>query len=507
MLKEGWDVTNLYTIVPLRAANSKTLVEQSVGRGLRLPYGRRTGVVAVDRLNIVSHDRFDEIVNAANDPNSIIRAQVVIGRDIPEKAQKTVEVQSKLQAALGSSAARDGAGAQQLFATEEERTVARDVLHVIESLPRALRTADLRKPEVQQEIVEQVRLQVGTAQAVLAGATAEPVDVAAVVKKTTDLMTTLTVYIPRVIVVPKGNVTARYLDFDLDTSKFPRYAAVAKDIVIQHLTDHERYRLVSGDGVVPEKRLEDYLVFGLMRYDEISYDETAELLYKLAGQAVAHLQAYLDTPEDVENVLQYHRKALVQLIHAQMEEHFEQTATEYEATVSPGFATIKPQLVTVGADGAARDFRAGVDEKSEITGMLFQGFRKCLQTYCKYRSDPERVFSVVLEDDDDVVKWFRPTRRDIKIFYTSGSVDREYEPDFIVETKTGKWICETKKASEMGDPEVQAKAQAAALWCRHASEATGESWGYLLIPHDHVRMSMTFAGFVAGCGIGRPLTS
>ncbi|MEZ4615379.1 MAG: hypothetical protein R2867_07680 [Caldilineaceae bacterium] len=29
MLKEGWDVTNLYTIVPLRTANSKTLVEQS----------------------------------------------------------------------------------------------------------------------------------------------------------------------------------------------------------------------------------------------------------------------------------------------------------------------------------------------------------------------------------------------------------------------------------------------------------------------------------------------
>ena len=57
MLKEGWDVTNLYTIVPLRAANSRTLVEQSIGRGLRLPYGKRTGVAAVDRLTIVSHDK------------------------------------------------------------------------------------------------------------------------------------------------------------------------------------------------------------------------------------------------------------------------------------------------------------------------------------------------------------------------------------------------------------------------------------------------------------------
>ena len=43
MLKEGWDVTNLYTIVPLRAANARTLVEQSIGRGLRLPYGERIG--------------------------------------------------------------------------------------------------------------------------------------------------------------------------------------------------------------------------------------------------------------------------------------------------------------------------------------------------------------------------------------------------------------------------------------------------------------------------------
>ncbi|MDU5801305.1 MAG: DEAD/DEAH box helicase family protein, partial [Haemophilus parainfluenzae] len=52
MLKEGWDVTNLYTIVPLRAANARTLIEQSIGRGLRLPYGKRTGVEVVDRLNI-----------------------------------------------------------------------------------------------------------------------------------------------------------------------------------------------------------------------------------------------------------------------------------------------------------------------------------------------------------------------------------------------------------------------------------------------------------------------
>ncbi len=78
MLKEGWDVTNLYTIVPLRAANARVLIEQSIGRGLRLPYGKRTGVVAVDRLNIVAHDRFQEIVDEANRADSVIHLKTVV---------------------------------------------------------------------------------------------------------------------------------------------------------------------------------------------------------------------------------------------------------------------------------------------------------------------------------------------------------------------------------------------------------------------------------------------
>jgi type III restriction enzyme len=93
MHKEGWDVTNLYTIVPLRAANSRTLVEQSIGRGLRLPYGKRTGVAAVDRLTIVSHERFQEIIDEANRPDSIIRTGIVIGRDIPlERSNKSPSI-------------------------------------------------------------------------------------------------------------------------------------------------------------------------------------------------------------------------------------------------------------------------------------------------------------------------------------------------------------------------------------------------------------------------------
>ena len=104
MLKEGWDVTNLYTIVPLRAANARTLIEQSIGRGLRLPYGVRTKVPAVDRLNIVAHDRFQEIIDEANRGDSPIRMQQVI-LDAPEgdAAPTSVFVSSGASVLLGLS--------------------------------------------------------------------------------------------------------------------------------------------------------------------------------------------------------------------------------------------------------------------------------------------------------------------------------------------------------------------------------------------------------------------
>ncbi|MDE7345521.1 MAG: DEAD/DEAH box helicase family protein [Muribaculaceae bacterium] len=51
MLKEGWDVNNLYTIIPLRAADAAILIEQTIGRGLRLPYGgERTGTKTLTLL-------------------------------------------------------------------------------------------------------------------------------------------------------------------------------------------------------------------------------------------------------------------------------------------------------------------------------------------------------------------------------------------------------------------------------------------------------------------------
>jgi type III restriction enzyme len=100
MLKEGWDVTNLYTIVPLRAANASILVEQTIGRGLRLPFsGERTGNVKVDKLTVVAHDNFDTVIAAAQDPNSILNKLKFIEIDEEQLKQRVevVTVQNTIQ--------------------------------------------------------------------------------------------------------------------------------------------------------------------------------------------------------------------------------------------------------------------------------------------------------------------------------------------------------------------------------------------------------------------------
>ncbi len=492
MLKEGWDVTNLYTIVPLRAANSRTLVEQSIGRGLRLPYGKRVGVPAVDRLTIVSHDRFQEIIDHANDPDSIIRAGVIIGKDIPEAGKKAVVVESKFVEIITAET-------RNLFEKPEEQVVAKATFEVIRQFERLHGSDQLQEKEIQKEIVNKVEEIARPKLGLLYDALGKEA-VARVVESTTELYSTLSIDIPKIVVVPRGEVVAGYEEFDLDTRNI-NLQPVAQDILIQHLHDRQRYKLRDGSGVVEEDRPEDYLVRGLVDFNDISYDDHATLLYKLAGQVVAHLRSYLSDETDVVNVLQFHQQALVNLIHSQMQDHFSESASSYEAHVTKGFRTLRPNNYTAGTEQNVRDFRTPVPdgEKNRIKSMLFGGFQKCLYGTQKFDSDSERRFAVILENDDDVLKWFKPARGDFQIHPSN---EDSYEPDFVVESKTRKYLCEPKRASDVTDDIVQSKADAAAVWCSHATDhakvSGGKPWTYLLIPHDQISEQMSLSGLAAG---------
>ncbi|MFH0938158.1 MAG: type III restriction endonuclease subunit R, partial [Planctomycetota bacterium] len=361
---------------------------------------------------------------------------------------------------------------------------------------RLPRSADLTKPEIQKQIVEKVKEIITPAQRELEGP-AEQVNVAEVVAKTITLRNELSIDIPRITVQPVGDVTRGYREFNLNLASI-RLQPVDNEILIQELHRREQHRLMSGTGIVPEEKLEDYLVRGLIDFNDICYDDHAGLLYKLAGQVVAHLRSYLKNEDEVLNVLQYHQQALVNLTHAQMQEHYEEKAAAYEAHVSKGFTTLRPNNYSAPAGETERDFRVPVSDKQDIRKMLFAGFSKCLYRIQKFDSDSERRFAVVLENDKEVLKWFKPAKGDFQIHYTS---EASYEPDFVVETRTLKFLCEPKAATEMTAEDVLAKAKAAAEWCVHATahekQHGGKPWEYLLIPHDVITDNKTIQGLAA----------
>lgn len=508
MLKEGWDVTNLYTIVPLRAANARTLIEQSIGRGLRLPYGKRTGVAAVDRLNIVAHDKFQEIIDEANRGDSPIRLQRLI-LDAPDADERktSVQVTAGLQERLGLAepsmppvSGADGRAAEAItpaFASEPERKVARMVMEVIGSYEvrsdEVPNSGALMKPDVQREIAAQVAERLKPMQASLLAE--EDLDVAALVAKTTELLIQQTIDIPRIAVVPTGEVSTGFDHFELVLTQLHLQPS-EREIVIQNLRTNKQETMQAEQGV-RERRPEDYIVHALVDYDDIDYVVHADLLYDLAGQMVKHLLGYLSEPE-ARNVLDGNRKLIAREIHAQMQAHFWERATAYEVQVSRGFTELRPCNYTVTAGQPAHHFRETLSEVGRIKQMLFGGFSRCLYPLQKFDSDTERRFAVILERD--ALKWFKPAKRQFQIYYKLGTEQPEYVPDFVAEMDDANFMIETKARDDMTSTEVTAKAEAASRWCRHATEyATqlgSKPWRYLLIPHDEVSESKRWEDYL-----------
>lgn len=506
MLKEGWDVTNLYTIVPLRAANARTLIEQSIGRGLRLPYGRRTGVTTVDRLNIIAHDRFQEIVDEANKPGSVIRlTQVMLDPATDLQKTRTVVATSKIEEELhGASLSGPLSGADQaprIFAGEVERGIAQVAYREIQKYENLPSSQELLKPEIQAKIVDEVKKVALPSQQGLPGMTTVP-DIAAVVQKTAQLVVRQTIDIPRILVIPKGDVTTGFHPFTLDCSSI-RYQPVERDLLIQHLRTNHQETLSAGGQMQPERRLEDYLVRGLVDFDDISYDEHADLLYDLAGQLVTHLRSYLSV-DDTKNVLIYYQKQLAAFVHAQMQAKQWEKTTGYDVIVSKGFTDLKPSAYTVKEGEPVHDFRQTVEDRGRIGQKLFGRFQRSLYSIQKFDSDTERRLAVIL--DRDAQKWFRPASGQFQISYKQGASVHDYQPDFVAETAACIYMLEPKAKNELTSPEVLAKKAAAILWCSRATTHSvangGKPWKYVLIPHDVIAENMTLAGLVTQFVVG-----
>ncbi|PPK49300.1 DEAD/DEAH box helicase [Clostridium algidicarnis] len=507
MLKEGWDVSNLYTIIPLRTSASETLTEQTIGRGLRLPYGKRTGNEKVDRLSIVSHDKYEAIIHLANDPNSLVRKVYYIDpEENKENEQKeTIELPS-LYDEMTTSQSYIEQISMYIISSEpkivaEKGNIASYIakkvnVTTMELSKRVKNIEELKTPKMQQLIKSSV---VELTKREFANINLKSEDILNVVEKVVEnciqALTDVVIAIPQANVQPIVEVKQGFYEFNLDTKNMNWHPS--NDILVgQELQEDGKVIEVdtSFANVKDTDTAENAIIKHLILHDNIDYFTCADLMYKLIEQLKIHFLTYLKNDEDVAKVLVQRRRSIADNIYAQMNQHFYKEETVYKATSMRPFSRIEVGFGGKYVSDDVYEYTANI-APSEIRNKIFKGFKKSSHTMYKFDSNTERIFATVLERDRVVLKWMCPNIKQFNIYYDRDSESR-YQPDFVVETNTTIYMLEIKDSRRLEDPVVVKKAKAATEYCRAVTEFNlengGKPWEYGVISHDEVHLNSSF---------------
>lgn len=519
MLKEGWDVTNLYTIIPLRASASETLTEQTIGRGLRLPYGTRTGIDEVDRLSIVSHDKYEAIVSLANDPNSLVRRVYYIDpvEGTNDDQRETVELPTVYDELTNGTSFTQ----QLVFTLRETATpaytenrspeqtvqvaqfVARLASKTVVELGKQIKTFDATKDEETRKIVHTSIISQTIQQ--FPSMNLQKEDLVAVVTEAIDTcvqaLTDNTIPIPQAVVQPFTEVKHGFFDFTLDIRNITWHPSDDALIGTELQEGGETFEY-NPDFRASAKvdSVENEIVRHIIVHENVDYGTSAGLMYSLVSDARKHFLSYL-TEDETEKVMRDRQRTLADIIYAQMNQHFYKEETQYRASEMRPFTRIETGFGGKFKSDDIYDLRATL-APSEVKTKIFKGFKKACHTLYKFDSDTERRFAIVLENDKAVLKWLRPSAKQFNIYYGVGGVSR-YEPDFVVETADTIYMIETKASNEIDNDAVKEKAVAAQEYCRAVSDwnakNSGKPWRYILISHDEVRLQSSFSYLVSNC--------
>ena len=506
MLKEGWDVTNLYTIVPLRAADAPILVEQSIGRGLRLPYGgRRTGFADVDKLTVIAHENFEAVIARAKDPNSVLskfQYAELDEEDIKKEQSKVVAAQTRLdlQEEKELEKAKTDIEKKNAKVVSDARRAVWEVIPQFNSSVKTL--SDLQKPEMVKAIKEMTirKIEASARQSdpLFASQVAEPR-----IQEVDNVVETVIVdFIKNIIEIPRMTVQreafkAEFRWFDLDTSFGFSLPELKDEIIRVGLVDNETEIIkAQTSGVYGDSSSQ--IVSALLDYDEIDYDENAELIYHLTEQALDAIKRQSKEDADISKIVYQFKKGIAKIIYDQMMDHFIVRSLGYTKPKVLPFTGIVQQHLTEVLGYGRMDFRDPIQPKF-VTKFIYTGFLKSYYTECKFDSKTELDFANVLEADPKVTRWLRPASSQFNIYWSNGS--RRYEPDFVVETDKVIYMVETKAAKDVTADDVQAKKRAAETYCENASEYTkangGKPWKYVLLAHDKVDRTSSFDYLVA----------
>lgn len=468
MLKEGWDVRNIYVICSLRPSIKDSLTEQTLGRGLRLPWGRYTGEELLDTVEVLSHERYERLLERAN---------VLLEGLVPDRTK----VKPPTQPASGGQ-------------PPEVTVDVTDGTEANDPETQSDTDAEARDADTEAETETDGGEASGTEPGATGGPTVTVTDIddrtAVAAAEADALELVVEPAVGRNIQLPQITRTPHAVHFNL--SKVPNQdfedlgrslAAVPGDTLRRQRLDVE----FSGDRLVlksteaadaisaavpnlPLATVEQRLTEALLELNIVeattpnvkAAKRLTEALVKGAGGEAAseHLSWFLNTA--VQGAVAIVRK------------HYAQEPVSFDDSVEMvAFHPVRPGRVV-------DPNRTGQFSKK----VGYTNWSKSVMSIEWFDSKPERTLANLVDAADEVEVWARLQRNDLALRFQGGV----YNPDFYVQLKDGThWLLEVKADRHMDDDDVVAKREAAEYLSRLITDEGGAgTWHYLLVSETAV---------------------
>ncbi len=488
-LKEGWDVNNLFTIIPLNAAKSDILAMQTIGRGLRLPFGEQTGNEDLDSLDIVAHDHYRELVD------EIKSSDIFRYRDLDKtviEQSESVDVSatvddgqlSFLDSAISASGVKSFSEVNNpktqleiyqeyvknfMSAQKKDKTVEANQMTLFDTFSDTLADNNIESgTTVEQQSLKNKK------------SGNQPLSKEEFAKAVSEY-SAKAISVPKILVQTTSEVKFNHFevkrtisDFEVAMAKIERFDAINQQLL----------SVVDAQILEVNDAMNTLACMLLDSISELSYDD-ADFVIDVVEQYLGQI------PGDEENkrrIVRRYASLIVADIRNQIYQHMDRKTQDIHI-IQKDLILFRKFVKNV-KDGGKVKYNNPFSDKSNIKKYLFTGYKKSYYPANAFDSDTERLFSIILEEDPDVLRWIKPPLNQLGLFWKAG---QQYNPDFLVETTTGKFMVEVKALNEVTSEEVVSKAREGIKWCRFASTADPDhkQWEYRLISDDNIHIGNT----------------
>lgn len=492
-LKEGWDVNNLFTIIPLNAARSDILAMQTIGRGLRLPFGEQTGNEDLDTLDIVAHDHYRELVDEIRnsdvfhyrdlDKSGIEESESIDVSSTEDDGQLSLFDDAITSAGIKSfSEIRNPKTQYEIYQAYVKNFMASTHKKKDSDDPNQMSLFDFMQESEQPGGTSPV----GNSTLPTVGETEDrenqkrPMTQEEFTKNVTEY-SAKAISVPKILVQTTSEVRFNRFevkrtiqDFEIATAKIERF-----DAINQHLLT-----VVDAQALEVEDARNTLACMLLDSISELSYDD-ADFIIDVVDQ---YLRQIPGDEEAKRKIVRRYAGLIVNDIRKQIYAHMDRKTQDVHI-IQKDLIVFRKFVKNVKKNGQVRYDRPFTD-RSNIKKYLFTGYKKSYYPANAFDSDTERQFSIILEEDPDVIRWIKPPLNQLGLFWKAG---QQYTPDFLVETNSEKFMVEVKALNEINNEDVISKAKEGIRWCEFATTADPDhkKWEYRLISDDNIHPGNT----------------